>query len=124
MTMNEHDLAEDMATSLEMLSKVKSIAYAQNLYAAMCNQEWQKQEVFPILSDSTWLVSWRTAGTIVANLRAAGEGYMHFFCSGIQDNDVLLFEGFVVEGTITDEIQDDLSKLNWYPINNEEKDKL
>ena len=114
----EHNLAVDLAESPEILVKVKGIAYAQNLYAALCNNEWQKREVFPILNDDSYLVSWRTAGAIGADLRAIGEDYMAFFCSGIQSDDDLLREGYVVEGTVTDEIKTDLSKLNWYLINN------
>lgn len=114
--MTQPNLEFDIIRAPEILEKLKNPAYAQNLYAAWCNQEWQKREVFPILSDTTWSVSWRTAGGIVARLRGEGENYMDYYCSGILNDDELLTLGFVTEGVVTDEIKQDLAKLNWYLI--------
>lgn len=114
--MTQPNLEFDIIRAPEILEKLKNPAYAQNLYAAWCNQEWQKREVFPILSDTTWSVSWRTAGGIVARLRGEGENYMDYYCSGIHNDDELLALGFVTEGVVTDEIKQDLAKLNWYLI--------
>lgn len=114
--MTQPNLEFDIIRAPEILEKLKNPAYAQNLYAAWCNQEWQKREVFPILSDTTWSVSWRTAGGIVARLRGEGENYMDYYCSGILNDDELLALGFVTEGVVTDEIKQDLAKLNWYLI--------
>jgi hypothetical protein len=114
------DLEEDIAKSPELLQKLKHQPYAQNLYAAFCNQEWQKRELFPILGDDIWSVSWRRAGGIIASLRNEGEHYMDYYCSGILDDADLLLQGYVVEGQVTDEIKDDLHKINWYLIEEEE----
>lgn len=114
--MTQPNLEFDIIRAPEILEKLKNPAYAQNLYAAWCNQEWQKREVFPILSNATWSVSWRTAGGIVARLRSEGENYMDYYCSGILNDDELLTLGFVTEGVVTDEIKQDLARLNWYLV--------
>jgi hypothetical protein len=114
---HENDMEYDMRTSAWLCEKVRnSDAYAQNLYAAMCNTEWQKREVMLILKDETWSCTWRSAGGIVANLREQGD-YIDWYCSGIGDGlgngDVDGVKGYVPEGTVTEEIADDLYKLGW-----------
>jgi hypothetical protein len=98
----------------------------------MCNNDFQKQEVWPILKDQTWSCSWRYAGGIVADMRGEGD-YIDWYCSGIKYNDVLeqsewdmltqeqqMFRkesaGYVAESTITDELQEDLALLGWSVI--------
>ena len=96
--------------------------YAQNLYAAMCNTDWQRIEVLPILKNERWHCSWRGAGGIVANLRACSEDYMDWYCSGItggltydteEDERIMAEKRYVPEGTVTEEIRADLETLGW-----------
>ena len=91
--------------------------YAQNLYAAMCNREWQRQDVWCLLQDDRWSCSWRSAGAIVADIRGEGD-YMDWYCSGSRawnlDDD--LADGYVSESVVTSEIQHDLGKIGWQPI--------
>ena len=47
--------------------------YAQNIYAAICNNEFTKNDVWPILTDKRWGASWRGAGGIVANMIEKGD---------------------------------------------------
>ena len=96
--------------------------YAQNLYAAMCNQEWQYQDVWTVLTDKTWRCSWRGAGGIIADIRGQGD-YMDWYCSGMMrshpDDDLVhndKEELHVAEGTITDEIRHDLAEIGWHPV--------
>lgn len=111
------NLEYDLLTTEWILEKVRnSESYAQNLYAAMCNTEFVKNEVWPLLNDDRWSVSWRGAGGIIADMRQEGD-YVDWYCSGIgADND----KDFVVEGHVTQEVRTDLLKLGWIVI---EEDK-
>jgi hypothetical protein len=109
----------DLRSTKWICDKVKSNkTYAQNLYAAMCNMQFVKNEVWPLIKDQRWSASWRSAGGIVADMREQGD-YIDWYCSGIgeglgngdKDGD----KGYVPEGTVTDEIQEDLFKLGWIP---------
>lgn len=88
-----------------------SNSYAQNIYAALCNTEWQRNNVWPLLKDQRWSCSWRYAGGIVADMREEGD-YIDWYCSGIRDQDSP-DNGFVGEGVVTDEIREDFFRLGW-----------
>lgn len=113
------DLEDVLMHCPQILEKVKDDCYAQNLYAAMCNIEWQRLEVVPILKEKIWSCSWRYAGGIVASMRKQGD-YLEWYCSGIYgasswaDEEAIL--GYVVEGVVTDEIKHDLRNIGWFPI--------
>lgn len=109
------DLELELMSTNWILEKVKDETYAQNLYAALCNNQFVKNEVFPILKEDYWHCSWRYAGGIIADMRREGE-YLDWYCSGIGDND----KDFVGEGHVTDEIREDLLKLGWIVIENNE----
>ena len=105
-THSESDLAQEMQDTPWFVAKVRaSDTYAHNLYAAMCNNRFVKNEVWPRLRDQTWSVSWRGAGAVVADLRGEGD-YMDWYLSRDEDNKV-------PEGTVTDEIRADLARLGW-----------
>jgi hypothetical protein len=109
-----NNLEYDLLTTDWILSKVRdSDAYAQNLYAAMCNRSFQRNDVMPILKNQTWSCSWRYAGGIIADMRESGD-YIDWYCSGISDKDDP--SGYVGEGTVTDEIRADLLELGWIVI--------
>ena len=110
----DHNLEESIRACEWMLKKVvDSETYAQNLYAAMCNNVFQPNQVWPRLRDEYWSCSWRSAGGIVADLRGQGD-YMDWYCSGImgagKDD---CFRGYVSESTVTDEIRQDLFAIGW-----------
>jgi hypothetical protein len=125
------DLAEDIKQCSWIVEKVKTNkAYAQNLYAALCNIIWYKQtEFLPVLTgNNEWSCSWRWAGGFVAEIEEMGGDYMDFYCSGIketlddeqynqltaqQQEEYLLSREFVGEGYVAGEIADDLAKLGW-----------
>ena len=126
----KNNMEFDMRSADWMVAKVReSRVYAQNLYAAMCNNDFQQLEVWPILKDDRWSCSWRHAGGIIADMRGKGD-YIDWYCSGIRNlepvepeewNNWTLEqqtrykegEAFVGEGMITDEIKSDLKKLGW-----------
>lgn len=112
------DLEYDLRSTPWILSKVRANrTYAQNLYAAMCNRDFQRQAVMPILKNQLWSCSWRSAGGIVADMRGQGD-YIDWYCSGIRGNpaddpDTAETSGYVGEGHVTDEIREDLLRLGW-----------
>ena len=118
----KNNLEYDLRSTKWICDRAKSTkTYAQNLYAAMCNQDWQRNDVWPLLKGETWSCSWRYAGGIIADMREEGD-YIDWYCSGIQgepDEDWVDL-GHVPEGTVTDEIREDLFKLGWLPANNNE----
>ena len=124
------NLEYDLRSTQWILDKVRaSNAYAQNLYASMCNNEFIKNDVWPILTDKKWGCSWRYAGGIVADMQEKGD-YIDWYCSGIRDNRDMdeepstertkegqalydELQKYVPECTVTDEIREDLLKLGW-----------
>ena len=118
----KNNLEYDLRSTKWICDRAKSNkTYAQNLYAAMCNQDWQRNDVWPLLKGETWTCSWRYAGGIVAHMREEGD-YIDWYCSGIQgepDEDWVDL-GHVPEGTVTDEIREDFFKLGWLPVGNNE----
>jgi len=119
--LSDHDLEQDIRTCDWMLQKVQdSENYAQNLYAAMCNNVFQKNEVWPLLRDEYWSCSWRSAGGLIARLRNKGD-YMDWYCSGIGNReDGYGLAGnrpeqgiYVPESMVTDEIRQDLFAIGW-----------
>lgn len=125
------NMEHDLRTTDWILEKAReSRVYAQHLYAAMCNRDFMKNEVWPILQEKRWSCSWRHAGGIIADMREEGD-YIDWYCSGIGDraddidpvefnnlsaeNQIRYKEslGFVSEAVVTDEIKEDLMKLGW-----------
>lgn len=126
----ENNMEYDLRTTDWILEKVRnSDIYAQNLYAAMCNNDFQKNEFMPLLAGKTWSCSWRYAGGIIADMRQEGD-YIDWYCSGIRNNDDLddesynqltkeqqefyiMSKSYVGESVVTDEIRQDLKRLGW-----------
>ena len=80
-------LEDDLKKSQFIVEKCKnSDKYAQNLYATLCNNDFVKNEPWPILKQETWSCSWRYAGGIIADIRQQGD-YMDWYCSGINEGD-------------------------------------
>ena len=127
------NLEYDLRTTEWIIEKAKSDnVYAQHLYAAICNNEFQRNDVWPILTGKKWGCSWRHAGAIIADMREQGD-YMDWYCTGIQSDEPIddevfqnmddhqrreFFEAkaYVSESVVTDEIREDLFKLGWIVI--------
>lgn len=95
--------------------------YAQNLYAALCNTVWQRQDPWYILQGKTWSCTWRHAGAIVADIMGSGD-YLDWYCSGSMtshpDDDLgtasyKTDRGYRTEGDVSDEIRADLMRIGW-----------
>ena len=78
-----------------MRDKLEDLEYANKVYNALCNIEWQHVETKEIFH-----CSWRYAGGIVSQNRRFGEDYMDFYASG-------------GEGTLDTEVVADFAKLGW-----------
>jgi phage tail protein X len=106
------DLWEDIKSAEWMTFKIiDSINYAQNLYAACCNN------TFKTADESTidWCCSWRFAARMVAEIRKEGD-YLDWYCSGMFEKK----SGHVSESTITEEIAADLARAGWLAVKEEE----
>ena len=129
----KNNMEYDLRSTEWILEKVRGDdVYAQNLYAAMCNNDFTKREMWPILKEQKWSCSWRHAGGIVADMKQEGD-YIDWYCSGIrndgyQDEDAQTeltieqeiirkkFAAYVPESVVTDEIETDLFRLGWLVI--------
>jgi hypothetical protein len=132
-TWQKNNLEWDLRTTDWILAKVRSSeSYAQNLYAAMCNNGFIKNEMWPILAEQEWGCTWRYAGGIIADMRQQGD-YIDWYCSGIKhghpDDEIsdlelskltpkqqefyIASKSFVPESVVTEEIEEDLRKLGW-----------
>jgi hypothetical protein len=123
----KNNMEYDLRSSKELCDKVKaSENYAQNLYAAMCNMEWRKRDLWPEMKEENWGCSWRHAGGIIADMREEGD-YIDWYCSGIGNAeygngldgaipDITDGRNYVPEGQVTEEIELDLNQLGWRPV--------
>ena len=96
------------------MNKAKgSNVYAQNLYAAICNNQFIKLDVWQLLKEEYWTASWRHAGGIIADILDEGD-YMDWYCTG-SGGPVggMAIEGYLPEGVVSEEIEDDLKTLGW-----------
>jgi hypothetical protein len=105
-----NNLEWDLLTTDWILEKVRSSeVYAQNLYCAICNNDFIKRDLWPMLKEQKWHCSWRYAGGIIADMREQGD-YIDWYCSGIRDS---YDGGYVSESVVTEEIERDLNRLGW-----------
>jgi hypothetical protein len=136
----KNNLEYDLRSNSWICDKAKAREeYAQNLYAAMCNNDFQKLDVWPLLKGETYSCSWRYAGGIVADMRETGD-YMDWYCTGIRGGateeqlaayapeDLEKYHWyekyFVGEGTVTEEIEQDLLKLGWKVVQDQQDQTL
>jgi len=124
---HKNNMEYDLLTTEWILAKVRtSDSYAQNLYAALCNNDFQKRDLWPILKEETWGCTWRYAGGIIADMLQKGD-YIDWYCSGIrggplggaEDETAWDQKRYVGEGMVTEEIQNDLFKLGWLVIDDD-----
>jgi hypothetical protein len=133
----ENNLEYDLRSTEWILEKARDDhVYAQHIYAALCNTEWQRTEPWPILKNETWSCSWRSGGGIVADMLGEGD-YIDWYCSGIKNDssedhawlenateEQIAFnkqrQAHVGEGVVTDEIRVDFLKLGWQLVYSDE----
>lgn len=106
------NLERDVRGSNWIVTKIRrQEIYAQNLYAALCNNDFAPKDMWAILKNLTWNCSWRYAADMIADIRE-DDSYINWYCSGtgFKGTD---FTGFVEESYVTEEIIDDFDKLGW-----------
>lgn len=128
----QNNMEYDLRSTPWIIEKVCSDdVYAQHLYAAICNNNFQKNEVWPQLKNQTWSASWRCAGGIIADMQGKGD-YIDWYCSGIRgdapddqqfsqlnhEQQKLYLESkrYVSESVVTEEIRADLFRLGWIVV--------
>lgn len=124
---HSNDLEWDLRTTDWILEKARTRkAYAQNIYAALCNMQWCKRDTWPVLAEKYCSYSWRYAGGIVADMLQKGD-YIDWYCSGMgglnqefdqkeTNEEWQARTGYVPESVITEEILKDFDKLGWFPV--------
>lgn len=105
----ENDLSYDLRKCEWIVGKCKdSRQYSQNLYAALCNNSFFK-------NGNEWSCSWRFSAGLVSNLREEGD-YVDWHCSGVPAEwNSSRESGIVGEGTITEQVKNDLALIGWFP---------
>jgi len=76
---------------LTVKKQLQDHSLAQEVYAALCNNDWQSLDD----PDMRYGCSWRYAGGLVAEIRDQGEDYLEFYCTGIVKSDHDVGEGFI-----------------------------
>jgi len=108
------NLERDLRTTWWLVDKVQAKEkYAQNLYAALCNNEFAPVDTWAILKNVRWSCSWRYAGGIIADIRGAGD-YLDWYCSGAWAETPDW--GMQEEGIIAPEIEKDINTIGWLVI--------
>jgi len=107
-----YNLERDVRSTDWIVTKIRhQEIYAQNFYAALCNNQYQPRDVWGILKNINWDCSWRYAAGLIAEIRE-DESYIDWYCSGtgFAGTD---FAGFVEESYVTIEIESDLNNIGW-----------
>jgi len=124
----KNNLEYDLRSTDWIVEKVRvSESYAQNLYAALCNNDFQSQDVWPVLKDQKYACSWRHAGGIIADMRGEGD-YIDWYCSGIRNDGyqadlaTAYPTRYVSESVVTDEVRADLLQLGWVVVTGPDED--
>lgn len=132
----QNNMEYDLRSTMWIVEKVRSDdVYAQHLYAALCNNNFQKNEVWLTLKKKTWGCSWRYAGGIIADMQGKGD-YIDWYCSGINGEELppdqvdlldhkqkeyyLESRRYVGESVVTEEVRADLFRLGWIVLEQED----
>lgn len=110
----KNNLEYDLRNTEWIVDKAKANqVYAQNIYAALCNNQFIKLDAWQILKEEYWSASWRYAGGIVADILDEGD-YMDWYCSGIGGpTGDMGVSGYLPEGIVSKEVEKDLLELGW-----------
>ena len=106
------NLERDIRKTEWIVTKVRGREiYAQNLYAALCNNSYVPKDVWGILKNITWDCNLRYAADLVSEIRE-DESYIDWYCSGTGFQGID-FAGFVEESYVTEEVEYDFNEIGW-----------
>jgi hypothetical protein len=106
------NLERDLRGTDWIITKIRDKEiYAQNLYAALCNNQYQPKDVWGILKNIHWECDWKYSANLIAEIRQS-EDYLTWYCSGtgFVGTD---FTGFVEESYVTQEVENDFEQIGW-----------
>jgi hypothetical protein len=104
------NLERDIRYTIWMVDKIrKHEVYAQNFYAALCNNSYQPKDTWGILKNIHWECTWRYAAEFIADLRE-DQHSLCWFCSGAMISEK---SGYVEESYVTEEIENDIDSIGW-----------
>lgn len=108
------NLETDLRRSDLVVHKIRNYeSYAQNVYAALCSNDFAPKDMWAILNQFTWNCSWGYAAKMVSEIREVdATDIRRWYLAGAFHQK----EGFVEESIVTDEIRDDLDILGWSVI--------
>lgn len=113
------NLERDVKATWWMVDRIRQDqVYAQNLYAALCNNYFGPYDVWAILKNIKWNCGWRYAANMVAEIR--NDELDTWYCSGVQ----LVNPDYVPESIIVPVIEKDLEKLGWIVVDANTKSQL
>jgi len=107
-----YNLERDLRSTDRIVDRIRrEEIYAQNFYAALCNNSYVPRDVWGILKNITWDCTWRYAATLISDIRE-DESYIDWYCSGTGFAGID-FTGFVEESYVTEEIESDINSIGW-----------
>lgn len=102
------NLERDIRRTWWMVERIrKDEVYAQNLYAACCNNVYGPIDVWAILKNVTWSCGWRYASNMIGEI--CDRHFCDFYCSGVE----LYNPAYVPESTVVPTIRKDLEIIGW-----------
>ena len=111
------NLELDLRRAAAVIDRIRhEDVYAQNWYAALCNNDYAPKDVWGILSNVVWSCSWRYAAEMISDIRE-DESHRDWYGSGSGFHGID-FCGFVEESYVTEEIESDINDLGWILITN------
>lgn len=106
------NLERDIRTTDWIVHRIRhEDIYAQNWYAALCNNDFVPKDVWGVLTNITWNCTWRYAADLISDIRE-DESYQDWYASGTGFRGVD-FCGFVEESFVTEEIEHDINNIGW-----------
>jgi hypothetical protein len=106
------NLERDIKSADWVVDKIRQKEiYAQNLYAALCNNDFAPKDSWCILKNIKWNCTWTYAANIISEIRQ-DDNYSNWYGSGTGFRGVD-FAGFVEESYVTDEVASDIDQIGW-----------